>query len=359
VNLRLNQEVGMFLRLFLGRRTDGLGLLIACVVGLLFTAAAAADALQPVNIGPVTVGDGAASGAAGSGGSAPTGVTVSVNGQPATVDANGNVSASVDLTGQSTVTLSLTDTTTGQATTITIPVDLLAPGGVIPASVLDMLRQAGVTVDVPAGGFTSVRGEPLRVSGAVADQGTLASLTVDGLDVLSLVQPDTTFTVPVPGTDKTVVVTATDKQGVTESAAYQITPAPSPSGSRAQSSATTVAAASANGVVIAAVRYVTKGVRAQKRISVILTIKDKRGLLIHGAKVRIRPAFWQNSLVVGTPAAKLTDTSGRVTFTLKLRAAKFNQRRRLFTVATALTSSAHVARTTSVRLPRLTRLHTA
>jgi hypothetical protein len=285
-------------------------------------------------------------------------VTVTVNGQPATIDANGNVSASVDLTGQSTLALSVADTTTGQATTITIPVNLLGPGGVFPASVFDMLRQAGLTVDVPPGGFTTVGGEPLQVSGAVADKGTLAGLTVNGVDALSLVRPDTTYAVPVPGTDKAVVVTATDKQGVAESTTYRITQAPSPSGSRAQSSATTVAAASANGVAIAAVRYVTKGVAAKKRISVTLTVKDKRGLLIHGANVRIRPVFWQNSLVVGTPAAKLTDTSGRVTFTLNLRAPKFNQRRRLFTVATALTPSAHVTRTTSVRLPRLTRLHT-
>ena len=328
----------MSLRTFLGRRIAGLGLLVACVVGLLFTAAAAADALQPIT---------------------PTGVTVTVNGQAATIDANGNVSASVDVTGQSTLTLSLTDTTTGQTTTITIPVNLLGPGGVVPASVLDMLRQSGVTVDVPPNGFTSVGGGPIQVSGSVADKDALASLTVNGVDALSLLQPDTTFTVPVPGTDKSVVVTATDKQGVTESTAYQVTPAPSPSGGRAQSTATTVAAASANGVAIAGVRYTTKGVRAQKRISVTLTVHDNRGLLIHGAKVRIRPAFWQNSLVVGTPAAKLTDASGRVTFTLKLRAAKFNQRRRLFTVATALTPSAHATRTTSVRLPRLTRPRTA
>jgi hypothetical protein len=344
----------MSFRTFHSRRTTGLGPLVACVIGLLLAAAASADALQPINIGSITIGDGTATGSAGGGGNSPTNATVTVNGQPATIDANGNVSASVDLSGQSTLTLTVTDTATGQTTVITVPVTLLGPGGVIPASVLDMLRQAGVTVDVPPGGFAGVGGQPVQVSGSVADKDTLASLTVNGVDALSLLQPDTTFTVPIPGTDRTIIVSATDKQGVTESSSYQITPAPAPSSSRAPSTATVVAAASANGVSIAAVRYTTKGVRTQKRISVTLTLKDKRNLLISGAKVRIRPAFWQNRLVVGTPAAKLTNASGQVTFVLRLRAAKFNQRRRLFTVATASTPSAQATRTTSVRLPRLT-----
>jgi TRAP-type uncharacterized transport system fused permease subunit len=90
------------------------------------------------------------------------------------------------------------------------------------------------------------------------------------------------------------------------------------------------------------------------RVLPTLIVKDRRGLLIRGAKVRIRPTFWQHTLVVGTQAAKLTDAAGRVTFTLRLRAAKFNQRRWLFTVETASTPSAQATRTTSVRLPRLT-----
>jgi hypothetical protein len=88
------------------------------------------------------------------------------------------------------------------------------------------------------------------------------------------------------------------------------------------------------------------------RTAVLLACR--RGLTIRGAKVRIRPTFWQHTLVVGTQAAKLTDAAGRVTFTLSLRAAKFDRRRRLFTVETASTPSAQATRTTSVRLPRLT-----
>ena len=84
-----------------------------------------------------------------------------------------------------------------------------------------------------------------------------------------------------------------------------------------------------------------------------LAVKDKRGLLIRGAKVRIRAASFQHDFVLGTQTTKTTKRTGACRSRFKLRVAKFNQRRRLFTVATALTPSAQTSRTTSVRLPRL------
>jgi len=342
----------MFLRTLHSRCGVGVAVLLCCTVGLLLAAAAAADQSQPIAVGPVTVANGAASATTASDGSSTVDATVTVNGQPASVDANGNISANVDLSGQSAVTVSVGNAKTGETTTTTIPISLLGPGGVIPASVLDMLRQAGVTVNVPPGGFTGAAGQPVHVTGSVADRSTLASLTVNGIDVLSRLRPDGTFAVPVAGTDKTVAVSATDKQGVSQSTTYRITPATSPASGRSSSTAST-SAASAIGVTITNVRYVTKGVKARKRISVTLLVKDKRGLLIRGAKVRIRAAAFQHSLVLGTQLPKTTNAAGRVTFVLRLRAAKFSQRRRLFTVKTALTPSAQTTRTTSVRLPRL------
>ncbi len=337
-------------------RRANVALLIGCSLALLLAAAATADSLQPLDVGTITVGNGIVTAAAGSDNNSTARASVTINGQPATIDANGNITANVDLTGQSTLTLSVTNPTTGQTTSTTIPVSLLGPGGVIPASALDMLKQAGVNVDVPSGGYTSLAGHPVQVQGSVADKSTLASLTVNGVDALSLLGSDQTFTVPVPGTDKTVVVSATDKQGVTESSSYQITPLTRES-SQSSTSSSVVTAAAASGVSIASVRYTTKGVKTRKRISVMVTVTDKRGLLIRGAKVRIRPASFQHSFVLGTQMAKTTSASGRATFTLRLRVAKFNQRRRLFTIATALTPSAQTTRTTSVRLPRLTAPH--
>ena len=205
-----------------------------------------------------------------------------------------------------------------------------------------------MTLDVPPGGFTSLSGQPVQVSGSVADKDALASLTVNGIDVLSLIKPDGTFEAPIPGTTKTIVVTATDTHGASESSSSQVTTA-----SSYKSTATSVAAASAIGVAITNVRYTTRGVKSSKRIGVTLAVKDKHGLFIRGAKVRIRAASFQHDFVLGTQTTKTTGANGTVSFTFKLRVTKFKQRQRLFTVATALTPSAKTSRTTSVRLPRL------
>jgi len=344
----------MVLRTWLSRHGANAALLIGCTMGLFFATAAAADSPQPITLGPVTVANGIVAVTGDSDGASTANLKVTVNGQPASVDANGNIVANIDLTGQTTLTLTVTNPATRQATTATIPVALLGPGGVIPASALGLLRQAGVTLDVPPGGFTSNTGQPVHVSGSVADKSQLASLTVNGIDVLSLLKPDGTFVIPVPGTTKTIVVTATDTRGASESSSSQITPATSHQSGQSTTATTFVAAASAIGVSITNVRYTIRGVKSSKRIGVTLAIKDKRGLLIRGAKVRIRAASFQHDFVLGTQTTKTTGANGTVSFAFKLRVTKFKQRQRLFTVATALTPSAKTVRTTSVRLPRLT-----
>lgn len=323
--------------------------LVGCTVGLSLATAAAADSPQPITLGPITIADGIVTVTGGSNGTSTADLNVTVNGQPASIDANGDIVANVDPAGQSTLELTVTNPATGETTTTTIPVALLGPGGVIPASALSLLRQAGVTLDVPTGGFTGAPGQQLHVSGSVADQHALAGLTVNGVDVLSLLKPDGTFTIPLPGTTKTIVVTATDTHGTSQSSSSKVQ-----SSSSHQAAATSVAAASAVGVTITNVRYTTRGVKASKRIGVTLVVKDKRGLFIRGAKVRIRAASFQHDFVLGTQTTKSTSANGRVSFSFKLRATKFKQRQRLFTVTTALTPSAKTVRTTSVRLPRLT-----
>lgn len=331
------------------RQPKAVAVLLGCAVMLLTAAAATADTVQPVTVGPVIVADGTVT-AMGSGGGSLQNATVTVNGQPASIQADGRIVANVDLTGQSTLTIAATDRATGQTTTTTIPVSLVGPGGIIPASVLDDLKNAGVTVNVPPGGFAALPGTPVQVSGSVADKGTLAALTVNGADAMSLLRPDGTFAVSVPGTDKTIVVTATDKEGAAESTGFRITPL---IGS-ATATGTSVAANAADGVRIVKVGYATKGVKAHKRIRVTLTVQDKQGRFILGAKVGIRAAKFQRRLVVHTPTAKLTNKSGKVTFTLRLRAVRFTHKRKLHTVATAATPTAKTTRSTSIRLPRLT-----
>jgi hypothetical protein len=332
----------MFLRAFI-RQPKAVAALLGCAVALLTAAAAAADPVQPVIVGSVTVANGTVT-AVGTGGGSLQNATVTVNGQPASVKADGTIVAHVDLTGKSTLTIAATYPATGETTTTTIPVSLIGPGGIIPASVLNDLKNAGVTVNVPPGGFTALPGTPLRVSGSVADKDTLAGLTVNGTDAMSLLQPNGTFAVSVPGTNKTVVVTATDKEGAAESTGFKI---------RSATATTSVAAVAADGVRIVKVGYATKGIKAHNRIRVTLTVKDTQGRFIQGAKVGIRAARFQHRLVVHTPTAKFTNKSGKVTFTLRLRAARFTHRRRLHTVATAATPSARTIRSTSIRLPKL------
>jgi hypothetical protein len=266
---------------------------------------------------------------------------VSINGQPASVNGNGDITAHVDLTGRSTLKIAATQG--GKTTTTTVPLSLMGAGGVIPVSVFDELNKAGVTINVPPGGFVGQTGTPIQVSGGVADKGSLARFSVNGTDALSQVQRDGTFTVTVPGTNKTIVIAATGKNGVGESTSSK--------------TASSVAANAAQGVRIAKVGYATKGVKAHQRIGVTITVKDRRGLLIRGAKVRIGAAKFQHRLVVRTPRAKLTNRNGKVKFTLRLRASRFTHRRRLHTVATAATPSAKTHRTTSIRLPRLAHHH--
>jgi hypothetical protein len=87
-----------------------LGLVLACVVVLLLAAGASADPLQPIDIGSITVGNGAATASAGSDGSS------------------------------ANATVTVTDPSTGVTTTISIPAELVGPSALAPAVELDVHR---------------------------------------------------------------------------------------------------------------------------------------------------------------------------------------------------------------------------
>src|SRR5207247_2590011 len=110
---------------------------------------------------------------------------------------------------------------------------------------LSGLQQAAASVTKPIGGFVSVGGEPISVSGGVGNRDQLASLSVNGVDALSLLHPNGTFTIPVPGTSKEVTVLMSDKQGVSVETRYPAV-------------ATYVSATNAVGVRISSIRYYTK-----------------------------------------------------------------------------------------------------
>ena len=263
---------------------------------------------------------------------------VTVNGQPVPV-AEGPFVATVALvTGQNAIEVGLGNTS------LSIPLALA--GAPDP---LATLRDAGVTVVVPPEGFESLDGLPVRVRGHVLNPGSLASLELNGREILPLLNPDGSFDEPVPPGSETVTVTATDRQGVSQTSTWQISNLSSVIRTESGSS---VSAAGAMGLRIATVRYVKAGVRASRRLRMVVTVKDVRGYLVRGANVRVRAVRPRGALRPGV-YTKPTGTAGRVTFVLKPRASAFG--RRLHVRALARTPNARARRTSSVRLPRLAR----
>jgi hypothetical protein len=293
---------------------------------------------QLVTLGPVTVVKGTAivSGTVGGGGTA----QVAVNGQPLGVDAAGNFAGAVNLDGASTLDLSLTDSA-GHLVDFHVPLALAGPGGNIPASVTDAVEQAGATLLQPAGGF--VGGQPLTVAGSVADKGQLATLAVNGTDVLHMLDSGQSFSTQVPGTTKEITLTATDAKGVSESTHYQVL-----SGSVSSPLGASVAAKDARGLKIAAIRYRTKGVARTKRVRMTVTVKDSRGLLVRGAKVTVRSKA--AGRLTRRAQAHGTGKLGRAIFTLRVKPHALG--RRLVMVTVARTPTAKAAKTTSVRLAK-------
>jgi hypothetical protein len=284
----------------------------------------------------------------GTAGGTPTaGATVTVNGQPLGVNAGGTFAGTVNLAGQSSLSVGLTDPS-GQAFTLNVPLSLAGPGGVILPSVLDALRNAGISVTVPPDGFQILDGAPLTINGAVLNPGGLSALTINGTPV----QPgqNGSFSQTLPGSTREVTVVATDRQGVSQASTFPVDQLTSTIRTAA---GTSVSALGARGLRIASVRYLTKGVKAKKRITAIVTVKDTRGFLVRDAIVRFRAASFQSRAILGGQKVKTSSRIGRANFLVRLRPASFPKAKRLFTVATARTPAATARKQTSVRVPKL------
>jgi hypothetical protein len=326
------------------RRLAGLATLASAIAVLVGASSAPGDIVAPVvTLGPTTVANGLATVSGTVGVTDPSAVSLSVNGQPLQLTAAGSFAGTVNLGGQSNLSLAVTNPGTGEVNTITIPLtsNLVGPGGVISPDVLSGLQQALVSVTRPVGGFVSVGGQPITVSGSVGNRDQLAGLSISGLDVLAALQPNGGFAVPVPGTSKEVTVLMTDKQGVSLETRL-------PASSQAF-----VSAKSALGVRIASVRYFTKRIKTTKRLRVLVTVKDRRGLLVRGAKVSVKSV--KKALVRGAGKPRSTNRKGQASFVMRLRPKAFGKR---FAVITkAKTPTARASKRSAVRLPRLQRAH--
>jgi hypothetical protein len=327
------------------RRVAALVPFVACLA-LALALKVQADSTTPIIVlGPVTVANGVAT-VSGHVADQALAASLTVNGQPVSVDSSGQFSASFDLGGQNSLSLSMQDPATGQTVTTTIPLSLAGATGVIPNTVLDQLRAAGVSVTIPTGGLTSLDGQPVTVSGSVRDPSRLASLTVNGKDVLGELGPGGSFAYELPVGTREVTIQSTDRQGVSQKQTF---------GVRAQSSTiqtsagTSVSAAGALGLRIVSVRYLLRGVKVKKRFTMIVTVKDRRGYLVRDAIVRVLGKS-ARSLRPGT-AIKLSNKVGRASFLVRPRLNRFGKR--LFVIARAKTPTAKASKATSVRLPKL------
>lgn len=322
------------------------GVVAALAMLAVTTPSAPGEVLSPaITVGPMTVANGTAT-VAGSLGAPSSGVQLSINGQPLAIDAAGNFSGAVNLNGQSNLTFRIGNSA-GEVTSVSIPLtsNIVGPGGVISPDVLSALEKAAVSILKPLEGFRIQDELPLRIEGSVGDRGSLASLTINGKDVLGFLGADRVFSVLVPGTTKEVTVTATDTQGVSQTSTVPVLHTTSMFTTPAGRS---VAAAGALGVRIAKIRYITKNVRRTKRLRIVVTVKDRRGLLIRNASVSVRSRYARR--IVRNPRAKKTNRVGQAAFLLRARNRAFGKR--LVILAVAKTPTAKTSKASSVRIPR-------
>jgi hypothetical protein len=322
---------------------------LLCVIGAMALAlvpGARPDSIpQLLTLGPVTVLNGTAV-VSGTVGGAGAGSQLTVNGHALSLDAAGNFAGVVSLDGASALDFSIGNSS-GKAVDLSVPLALAGPGGIIPAGIVDAVEQAGATLLEPAGGF--VGGQPLTVAGSVADKGQLATLAVNGTDVMRLLGPDQSFTLQVPGTTKEITLTATDKSGVSETTHYPVL------GSSAGVTplGPYVTASSAVGLKIAKIRYVAKGSRT-RRLKMIVTVKDSRGILVRGAKIKIRSKA--AGRLKRRAQTKTSTKLGQAAFVLLVKPRFLGKR--LVMVTVARTPTAKAAKTTSIRLAKARRTKT-
>ena len=320
------------------------GLNRACVIVVLAVALAvfpyAVTASTPplVQLGPIAVAGGTAA-LAGTVGPQAAGSTLTVNGHPLSVDASGAFAGTVDLNGSGSIALELSDPVGGQ-TAFTIPLTLAGVAGVIPAGVLESVQQAGVSLLGPVAGDD---GSPLTVAGSVLDKTQLAGLTANGMDILGALGGDGSFSVQLPGTTKVVTLTATDSHGTTETIVSGVAHQTLTSG--------TTGAASAAGVRIVKVQFYKQNVLRKHFMRMVVTVKDRRGLLIQGAKISVGSTKARR--LSHRPKMQLSGRKGRATFTLRLRQAAFGKR--LILVTLAKTPNAKTTKRSAVIVPRAKR----
>jgi hypothetical protein len=305
------------------------GWAIAVLTTLVLVPAASPSSQPLVTLGTITVANGTAA-VSGTLGSQAAGSNVTVNGQPLAVNTSGTFAGTANVNGAEAIDLGISKPATGVGTHFQIPVQGQTA---IPGSVIDSLTQAGLSVLQP----TVTPGQPVTVSGSLADGSRLAGLNVNGVDALGQAQQGGSFTVQLPADTGQVQVTASGPNGTTEVINAPVF---------RPFSTSTVSARNAVGIRIAKIRYVRKGVVRTHRIRMIVTVRDQRGRLIRGATIRVTA---KGRKLARRPRATHSGSKGRATVALRVKPSAYG--RRLVTVTLAKTPRAKAKKQSSVRLP--------
>ena len=301
---------------------------VGLALALAFALGARSSAAPPLQLGPIVVADGTAA-VNGTVGGDSSSLKLTVNGQPVGLDSAGHFATTVNLAGTSTLDFGINGQQGSQNVDFQVPLGtIVGSTGVIPAGVLDDLTRAGVSLLQPV-----TDGKSLVVTGGVLDQGQLSSLTLNGEDVLGQLSSDHTFTLTIPGTTKEITFKALDSSGNSETITAQ---------------QQTVSAADAIGVRIVKVRYLKGNVHRHHRLKMVVTVKDRLGRLIHGARISVSST--KRGRLARRPHATSTGPGGKVTLGLRLRKAALGKR--LVVLVVAKTPHAKARKKSSVRLPR-------
>jgi hypothetical protein len=332
------------------RRSKLLGLAITLTtLAVALAGSQSAQAISvPVLLDSVTVGDGVL---VVTGNVDVDTERVKVNGKAVVVGDDGGFSAKVDLDADLLV-LDLLESE-HESITLRIPIDVLLAQG--PDGALDELRAAGISIDLPSDGFQVVDGQMPVVEGRVLDDSNLASLTVNGRDVLRLLGPGGLFAFQ-PGSSSStekVTVIATDRSGVSQTSTFATRRVTTAIRTKA---GTSVSAAGARGIRIVKVALDKRFLKPAKYLGVVVTVKDRRGFLIRGAALRLRgmPA---KHVANGASKAGFTNRVGNGRFAYRLKASAFTVKApQYFTIWTrAATPKNSAAKKVTLRLPAVAR----
>jgi hypothetical protein len=114
---------------------------------------------------------------------------------------------------------------------------------------------------------------------------------------------------------------------------------------------TTVLATQAFGLRIASIRFATRGIKATRRLGVLVTVRDRSGFLVRDAIVSIAGVPGTRSPIAWTQAA-YSNRLGQATFRLPLELRMGGKR--LLVAITARTPKVQAYRVAAVHLPALT-----